>query len=264
MLDHPANPLCLEWCMSKDSVIDPERLPQHVAIIMDGNGRWAEQRNKPRLFGHKAGADSVRDIVKTARELGIKVLTLYAFSSENWNRPAKEVSGLMSILKKFLVSELTRMQKNDIRLSCIGELERLPDGVRQALVDSMRKTADNTAMILNLALSYGARDELARAARFLAEACVAGKMSVEEITSDVVSSQLYTANLPDPDLLIRTGGEARLSNFLLWQLSYAEIYFTDIMWPDFRKGTFLQAILDFQKRERRYGRTGAQLSECKR
>lgn len=247
--------------MSKDSVIDPKRLPRHVAIIMDGNGRWAEKRNEPRLFGHKAGADSVRDIVEAARELGIQVLTLYAFSSENWSRPAKEVSGLMSILEKFLVSELSRMQKNGIRLSCIGELERLPDGVRQALVDSIRKTSENTAMTLNLALSYGARDELARAARLLAEDCINGKMRVEDITAEAISARLYTANLPDPDLLIRTGGEARLSNFLLWQLSYAEIFFTSVMWPDFRKEVFLQAILDFQRRERRFGRIGAQLIE---
>lgn len=250
--------------MSKVPAFDPERLPQHIAIIMDGNGRWAEKRNEPRLFGHKAGADSVRDIVEAAREIGIKVLTLYAFSSENWNRPAQEVSGLMTILKKFLISELSRMQKNDIRLSCIGELARLPDGVRQALEDSIVKTAGNSAMILNLALSYGARDELTRAARLLAEACVAGKMAVEDITSEAISAHLYTAGLPDPDLMIRTGGEARLSNFLLWQISYAEIHFTDVMWPDFRKEVFLQAIRDYQKRERRFGRIGAQLNMSKR
>lgn len=247
--------------MPKDSVIDLKRLPRHVAIIMDGNGRWAEKRHEPRLFGHKAGADSVRNVVEAARELGIQVLTLYAFSSENWNRPTREVSGLMSILKKFLVSELSRMQKNDIRLSCIGELERLPDEVRTVLLDSIAKTSANSAMVLNLALSYGARDELARAARHLAEACLAGQLKPEEITPELISENLYTADLPDPDLLIRTGGEARLSNFLLWQLSYAEIYFTDVMWPDFRKEIFLKAILDYQKRERRFGRTGAQLKK---
>lgn len=247
--------------MPKDSVIDLNRLPVHVAIIMDGNGRWAEKRHEPRLFGHKAGADSVRDVVEAARELGIKVLTLYAFSSENWNRPAREVSGLMSILKKFLVSELSRMQKNDIRLSCIGELDRLPAEVRTVLVDSIAKTSANSAMTLNLALSYGARDELTRAARHLAEACLAGQLQPGDITPDRIAANLYTADLPDPDLLIRTGGEARLSNFLLWQLSYAEIYFTDVMWPDFRKEIFLKAILDYQKRERRFGRTGAQLKK---
>jgi undecaprenyl diphosphate synthase len=250
--------------MPKDSVIDLSRLPKHVAIIMDGNGRWAEKRSEPRLFGHKAGADSVRDIVEAARELGIKVLTLYAFSSENWNRPVKEVTGLMSILKKFLVSELARMQKNDICLSCIGELERLPDEVREVLLDSIAKTAGNSAMTLNLALSYGARDELAMAARRIAEACVSGQIAPRDISPELISSYLYTARLPDPDLLIRTGGEARLSNFLLWQLSYAEIYFTEVMWPDFRKEVFLKAILDYQKRERRFGRTGAQLKKSNR
>lgn len=247
--------------MSKDSGVDSNRLPQHIAIIMDGNGRWAEKRNEPRLLGHKAGADSVRDIVEVSREIGIRVLTLYAFSSENWNRPAKEVSGLMSILKRFLVSELSRMQNNNIRLACIGELARLPDGVRRVLEDSIMKTSSNSAMTLNLALSYGARDELTRAARMLAEDCVAGKMAPADITSKTLAEHLYTVDLPDPDLLIRTGGEARLSNFLLWQLSYAEIYFTDVMWPDFRKDVFLQAIRDFQKRERRYGRTGSQLAK---
>lgn len=247
--------------MPKAQEIDLERLPKHVAIIMDGNGRWAEKRHEPRLFGHKAGADSVRKIVEAARELGIQVLTLYAFSSENWSRPAKEVSGLMSILKKFLVSELAKMQKNNIRLNCIGELDRIPEGVRQALIDSMEKTSKNSAMTLNLALSYGARDEVTRAARRLAEACVTGKLSVDQITPELLSAHLYTAGLPDPDLLIRTGGEARLSNFLLWQVSYAEIYFTKVMWPDFHKEVFLQAILDFQRRERRFGRTGAQLSK---
>lgn len=245
--------------MPKDSAVDPNRLPRHVAIIMDGNGRWAEKRHKPRLFGHKVGAESVRDIVETARELGIQFLTLYAFSSENWNRPAQEVSGLMTILKRFLVSELSRMQKNGIRLTCIGEPGRLPTGVRETLLDSIAKTAANSEMTLNLALSYGSRDEITRAVRLLAEECAAGRLQPSDITVEQVDSSLYTAGMPDPDLLIRTGGEARLSNFLLWQLSYAEIYFTDVMWPDFRREIFLKAIADFQKRERRYGRTGAQL-----
>lgn len=247
--------------MSKDVLVDPGRLPRHVAIIMDGNGRWAEKRHQPRLFGHRTGAESVRDIVETARELGICVLTLYAFSSENWNRPEPEVSGLMSILKKFLVSEVSRMQNNGIRLTCIGDLGKLPEGVRKVLHDSINTTSANTDMVLNLALSYGARDELARAARLLAEECIAGRIKPADITSDSISSHLYTADLPDPDLLIRTGGEARLSNFLLWQLSYAEIYFTDVMWPDFRRDVFLKAIASYQKRERRFGHTGAQLKK---
>lgn len=247
--------------MPKDSNVDPNRLPRHVAIIMDGNGRWAEKRHQPRLFGHKTGAESVRNVVETAREIGIKVLTLYAFSSENWNRPETEVSGLMSILKKFLVSEISRMQKNGIRLTCIGDLERLPEGVRAVLLDSMDITSGNTEMVLNLALSYGARDELTRAARLLAEDCVAGRLTPSEITIEEVNSRLYTANLPDPDLLIRTGGESRLSNFLLWQVSYTEIYFTDVMWPDFRREVFLKAIANYQKRERRFGHTGAQMKK---
>jgi undecaprenyl diphosphate synthase len=245
--------------MPTDPVIDPHCLPRHVAIVMDGNGRWAERRNKPRLYGHKAGADSVRDIVELSREIGIEILTLYAFSSENWNRPTSEVTGLMSILKSYLTSELSRMLKNDIRLTCIGDLSKLPDGVRTVLMDSIQKTSGNSSLVLNLALSYGSRNEIARAAQVLAEKCVRGDLVPEEIDIQMVSNHLYTAGMADPDLLIRTGGEARLSNFLLWQASYAEIYFTDVMWPDFRKKAFLEAIIDFQSRERRFGKTGAQL-----
>ena len=242
-------------------LIDSQRLPQHVAIVMDGNGRWAEKQNKPRLFGHKAGADSVRAIVETSREIGIKILTLYAFSTENWNRPANEVKGLMSILYTYLTSELTRMLKNDIRLISIGDMSKLPDRVRSALQDSIHKTAGNTSLILNLALSYGSRNEIVRAVQILAEKCLQGQLSPGAITSETISNYLYTAGLADPDLLIRTGGEARLSNFLLWQASYSEIYFTDIMWPDFKKQQFLEAIADFQNRERRFGKTGAQLQK---
>ncbi len=240
--------------------IDPTRLPRHVAIIMDGNGRWAERQNKPRLFGHKAGADSVREIVEIARELGIRVLTLYAFSSENWKRPQQEVSGLMTILKTYLASERSRMKKNGIRLGCIGDIEKLPEASRAALDKARRETAMNSELVLNLALSYGSRDELTRVARTLARQCVEGKLAPADITSEHIESHLDTAGLPDPDLVIRTGGEARLSNFLLWQASYAEIYFTAVMWPDFRKNEFLQAISEFQQRERRFGRTGAQLT----
>ena len=239
--------------------IDVNRLPRHVAIIMDGNGRWAEKRHQPRLFGHKAGAESVRDIVETSREIGIKILTLYAFSSENWKRPEQEVSGLMSILQSYLINELAQMQKNGIQLRCLGDTEKLPENVRQAMRRTVEDTAGNTDFILNLALSYGARDELTMAARLIAEDCMAGRLSPAEITSEDISKRLYTAGLADPDLMIRTGGEARLSNFLLWQISYAEIYFTDVMWPNFRRDVYLQAIHDYQNRERRFGRTGAQL-----
>lgn len=245
--------------MSTDPIIDPHFLPRHVAIVMDGNGRWAKKRNKPRLFGHKIGADSVRDIVEISREIGIEILTLYAFSSENWNRPASEVSGLMSILSSYLTSELSRMLKNDIRLTCIGDMSKLPDSVRVVLQDSIQKTSENKSLVLNLALSYGSRNELVRAMQIVAEKCVRREISPQEIDIQTISNHLYTAGMADPDLLIRTGGEARLSNFLLWQASYAEIYFTDVMWPDFRRKAFLEAIADFQSRERRYGKTGEQL-----
>lgn len=247
--------------MSKVNSLDSTRIPRHVAIIMDGNGRWAQKRFQPRLFGHRAGVDSVREVVEKAREIGVEILTLYAFSSENWKRPASEVSGLMSFLKTYIHEELSRMLQNNIRFSCIGEIERLPEDVREALVMAQAETASNTQMILNLALSYGSRSELTRAMKKIAQECQSGQISVGEITEDVISNHLDTAGMIDPDLLIRTGGEARLSNFLLWQASYSEIYFTDIMWPDFRADAFLHAIADFQQRERRFGKTSAQLLE---
>jgi undecaprenyl diphosphate synthase len=241
------------------SSIDLNLLPRHVAIIMDGNGRWAQKRRQPRLFGHKAGAESVRNIVETCREIGIEYLTLYAFSSENWRRPVHEVTGLMSILKKYLESEIPRMQKNDIRLISIGDRQRLPDAVRESLARGIQATSGNSKLTLNLALSYGSRDEIVRAVRTISTLCMQGDMSPEQISDQTIAENLDTCLMPDPDLLIRTGGEARLSNFLLWQLSYAEIYFTDTMWPDFRKEVFLQALSDYQSRERRFGRTGEQL-----
>ncbi len=246
--------------MSDIAEIDLDRLPRHVAIIMDGNGRWAQKRRKPRLFGHKAGADSVKDIVAACGEIGIPCLTLYAFSSENWHRPDQEVSGLMSILKKYLEAELPRMQKNDIRLISVGDRDRLPTSVRDCLERAIVETAANKKLTLNLALSYGSRDEICRAVRKIAEKCVAGELAASDINEEIISNSLDTGGIPDPDLLIRTGGESRLSNFLLWQLSYAEIYFTDTMWPDFRGDVFLKALADFQMRERRFGRTGEQLN----
>lgn len=245
--------------MSDPANIDVSRLPRHVAIIMDGNGRWAKRRKKPRLYGHKVGADSVRDIVETCREIGIRYLTLYAFSSENWQRPAQEVTGLMSILRRYLEAELPRMMKNDIRLMSIGDRQRLPESVREILVKTIEATAANSQLTLNLALSYGGRDELVRAVKKISQLCLEGRLDVEAISDHTISENLDTHGMPDPDLLIRTGGESRLSNFLLWQVSYAEIYFTDTMWPDFRKEIFLQALTDYQVRERRFGRTGDQL-----
>jgi undecaprenyl diphosphate synthase len=247
--------------MSFSAPLDPERLPRHVAIVMDGNGRWAKQRRKPRIYGHKVGADSVREIVEMSREIGIGHLTLYAFSTENWNRPEQEVSGLMNILKSYLVSELSRMEKNEIRLNCLGETAKLPGTVRQTLEDTVRRTAGNDKMVLNLALSYGARDEICLAVKNIAQLCLDLKLKPEQIDHQLLSDQLYTAGQPDPDLLIRTGGEQRLSNFLLWQASYAEIYFTETMWPEFRKKAYLEALLDYQSRERRFGKTGEQITD---
>lgn len=226
---------------------------------MDGNGRWAEKRKKPRLFGHKVGADSVGDIVETCREIGIRYLTLYAFSSENWRRPESEVKGLMSILKRYLDAELPRMKKNDIRLMSIGDRNRLPEAVRASLAHAIAETSGNSNLTLNLALSYGGRDEIVRAVKHISNRCLEGTLDPASISEETITDSLDTCDMPDPDLLIRTGGECRLSNFLLWQVSYAEIYFTEVMWPDFRREVFLQALAGYQARERRFGRTGAQL-----
>ena len=234
-------------------------VPRHVAIIMDGNGRWAEERRRPRLFGHKAGVDSVREVVETARELGVEVLTLYAFSTENWNRPASEVSGLMGLLQNYLQAELRTMLQNDIRLRCLGQIERLPSDVRLVLQQTIDDTCLCRGMTLNLALSYGGRSEIVGALRALAQKCQQGALDWQALSEADVDAHLFTVGQPDPDLLIRTGGEHRLSNFLLWQASYAELYFTDIKWPDFRKDQFLEAITTFQRRQRRFGKTGAQL-----
>ncbi len=234
-------------------------IPRHIAVIMDGNGRWAEARNRPRLFGHKAGVDSVRDIVETARELGVGHLTLYAFSTENWKRPDGEVTGLMSLLKTYLRAELNNMRTNNIRLHCLGQRDRLPEDVRNILQETMEDTRECSGMYLNLALNYGGRAELIHAIKALALQCVDGKMNPEDIDEQAVADALYTAGQPDPDLLIRTGGECRLSNFLLWQASYAELYFTEVKWPDFRKAQLVEAIVHFNERQRRFGKTGAQL-----
>jgi undecaprenyl diphosphate synthase len=249
--------------MHDNLVLDPERIPRHVAIIMDGNGRWAKQRNLPRIMGHKAGAESVKNIVRSARELNLEVLTLYAFSTENWKRPSFEVQGLMTLLKTFLKSELENMLANDISLRCVGEIEMLPPDVQKILKEVIQDTArdaeEKPGLILNLALSYGSRFEIVRAARIMAEKCVSGQFDPDDFSEKLFASHLYTAELPDPDLLIRTGGEFRLSNFLLWQLSYAELYITETMWPDFNNERFIEALQGFQSRERRFGQTSEQL-----
>jgi undecaprenyl diphosphate synthase len=243
--------------MTSLPVIQP--LPVHVAIIMDGNGRWAKERHQPRLFGHKAGVDSVREIVEVAREIGIRHLTLYAFSTENWQRPGLEVKGLMALLKTFLQAELNAMKKNDIRLDCFGQKERLPDDARAVLERVIAETADCPGLRLNLALSYGSRAEMLRAVREVGSRCAAGQLRPEEIDEQLFSGCLYSAGQPDPDLLIRTSGEQRLSNFLLWQLSYAELYFTETRWPDFRREQFLEALQIYASRQRRFGKTGEQV-----
>jgi undecaprenyl diphosphate synthase len=235
-------------------------VPRHVAIIMDGNGRWAEERKRPRLFGHKAGVDSVREIVETARTLGIEFLTLYAFSTENWNRPSNEVTGLMGLLKSYLQSELRAMLKNDIRLCCLGQQDRLPADVQSVLQQTIVDTKSCRGMTLNLALSYGGRNELVQAVRNLAQKCQEGVLQWQDISEVDITAHLFTAGQPDPDLLIRTGGENRLSNFLLWQASYAELYFTEIKWPDFKRDQFMEAINIFNRRQRRFGQTSAQLN----
>jgi len=236
--------------------IDPKNLPRHVAIIMDGNGRWAKKKSLNRVRGHEEGTESVRVVVRTTRELGIKWLTLYAFSEENWKRSKYEIDALMVILKRFLKSELSEMMDNGIRFQAIGNIDKLPEDVRDLLDETIEKTSRNSEMILTLALSYGGRQEISRSVRKIAEKVRANDLDLEDVTEDLISSFLYTGEMPDPDLLIRTSGEYRVSNFLLWQIAYAEIYITPTLWPDFRKEEYLLAIEEFQKRDRRFGTTG--------
>lgn len=239
--------------------IDPARIPRHIAIIMDGNGRWAQKHSLGRVLGHRKGAESVRATVKTCRRLGVPYLTLYAFSMENWLRPKEEVRALIQLLREYLDGEIQEMMDRDIRLAAIGDLDSLGDPVRTKLQEAIDKTVRNQGMVLNLALSYGGRDEIVRAARNLVSDALAGIIKPEEVTKELYSHYLYTTGLPDPDLLIRTGGECRVSNFLLWQMAYTEFYFTDILWPDFREQHLLEAIADYQQRERRFGMTSDQL-----
>lgn len=235
------------------SDLDPQKLPAHVAIIMDGNGRWAKKRLLNRVKGHERGVQTVRTIVRTSREIGISVLTLYAFSTENWQRPQPEISALMAILKKFLRSEQDELNQQNIQLSAIGQVERLPADVKRQLNETMTLTSPNTGMKLNLALSYGGRTELTEMVRKLCEKAVNRKIKPSEITEHTISDHLYTAGLPDPDILIRTSGEMRISNFLLWQIAYAEIFVTQTLWPDFEKEEYLSILKAFQLRKRRFG-----------
>jgi len=244
--------------------LDPHRLPRHVAIIMDGNGRWAQQRGLKRVRGHLAGAESVRVVVRTAREVGISYLTLYAFSEENWQRPATEIRALMALLSRYLRQEEAEMRENRIALQAIGNLERLPAKVQGELARVAAATRAGAQMVLNLALSYGGQSEIVHAARLLAEAVAAGRLRPEEIDADLFARHLYTGDMPDPDLLIRTSGEYRLSNFLLWQSAYTELYFSDTLWPDFREEEFVQALAEYQQRARRFGLTQEQVLQSAR
>jgi undecaprenyl diphosphate synthase len=241
--------------------VDKKNLPRHIAIIMDGNGRWAKQKNLSRIRGHMKGVESVREVVTASRELGIKVLTLYAFSIENWKRPKDEVLALMGLLKKYLLKEGEEMLKNDIRLSVIGSVEDLPVDVQNILQETIRKTERCDGMILNLALSYGGRSEILHAVQGILSDFQKGKIKAEEITSSRFSQYLWTRGLPDPDLLIRTSGEYRISNFLLWQIAYTELYVTETLWPDFDREELLKAIAAYQSRERRFGMISEQLEE---
>ncbi len=239
--------------------IDLSRLPRHIAIIMDGNGRWAKRMGKNRIFGHTNGVNAVRETTEACAELGVQHLTVYAFSDENWSRPQTEVSALMTLLLKTIGKELKTLLKNDIRLGAIGDIDLLPKGVAKELRETIDKTAHCKRMELILALSYGAKNEIVRAVKQIILKMKSGALSLHDVNEQLISEHLYTAGRPDPELLIRTSGEKRVSNFLLWQLAYAEFYFTDIFWPEFSKEELYKAIIDFQSRERRFGKTSEQL-----
>ncbi len=233
--------------------IDSARLPRHVAIIMDGNGRWAQSKGLPRTFGHRAGAETLREIVKTASEIGIQVLTAYAFSTENWRRPADEVSLLMSLLADYLDNEIDELDKNNVRIRFIGHTEGLALNLQKKVEKAQALTAHNIGLILNLAVNYGGRAELTRAVKIISEKVLNRELSLEDINEAIIEEHLYTANLPAPDLLIRPSGDFRISNFLLWQMAYTEFWFTELNWPDFKAEHLIQAICDYQQRERRFG-----------
>jgi undecaprenyl diphosphate synthase len=244
----------------KDKII-MERLPQHIAVIMDGNGRWAKQQGKMRVFGHQHGVDAVRATTEACAELGVKYLTLYAFSTENWNRSSMEVDALMALLTSALKNELKTLNDNNIRLNAIGDLKRLPKSQYEALMYAIDNTKNNTRMTLTLCLSYSSRWELTKAVRDIAEEVKNGTIRPEDIDETTVSRHLATAGMPDPDLLIRTSGEERISNYLLWQIAYSELYFTKKFWPDFTKEDLYEAIIDYQTRERRFGKTSEQIKK---
>ena len=234
-------------------------IPNHIAIIMDGNGRWAKLKGKPRVFGHKNGVTSVREVIEGCAEIGVNYLTLYAFSTENWNRPKLEVKTLMALLVSSLKKELKTLQKNNIKLNTIGNLDHLPEKAQKELNEVIDKTKNNTTLTLTLALSYGSREEIVNVIQNISKKVVNNELSIEEINENIINNHLYTFSLPDVDFMIRTSGEKRISNFLLWQMAYAEFYFTNTLWPDFRKEHLFNAILEYQKRERRFGKTSEQI-----
>ena len=241
------------------SKIDPKKIPQHVAIIMDGNGRWAKQQGMNRIFGHRNALTSVRESVEAASQIGTKAITLYAFSTENWNRPKLEVEALMSLLISSLKKELPGFQKNNIQVKAIGNLSSLPQKAQNTLTDVIEATKENTKVVLTFALSYGSREEIINAVKHISKKIVNKQLSIEEIDENTINNHLYTVSLPEVDLVIRTSGEQRISNFLLWQIAYAEFHFTNVLWPDFRKNDFYKAVSAYQNRERRFGKTSEQI-----
>ncbi|MGH7785887.1 MAG: isoprenyl transferase [Candidatus Binatia bacterium] len=246
------------------SELDMARLPRHVAVIMDGNGRWAQRRGLSRIEGHRRGKDSVRAVVETARRLGIPYLSLFAFSTENWQRPPREVTALMGLLRRYLRTEIKKLMKNEVRVLAIGDLRRLPEAVQRELAHVIELTRDNRRLTVGLCVSYGGREDIVEAARRLAAEVAAGRLAPDAIDQQLFADQLGTAGLPDPDLLIRTSGEMRISNFYLWQSAYTELYITDTLWPEFREAEFIRALVHFQQRERRFGRTREQQQEGER
>lgn len=243
----------------KECILNCGNIPTHIAIIMDGNGRWARRQQLSRVEGHREGINSVREVVKACGELNVEYLTLYTFSTENWNRPRHEVTALMHLLLKTIKSELNELQKNNVRLMTIGNLIDLPTSAQRSMLNAIEVLKSNTGLTLNLALSYSSRKEIIQAVKAVARKALSGEINVEEIDEELFSNHLYTVSIPDPDLLIRTSGELRVSNFLLWQLAYTEIYVTDVLWPDFRRREFYQAIEAYQKRERRFGLVSEQI-----
>ena len=245
--------------MEKKLLIRSENIPKHVAVIMDGNGRWAKDKGMNRIFGHKNAITAVRDTIEAAAEIGTEAITLYAFSTENWKRPKLEINALMSLLITSLNKELKTFQKNEVKVNAIGNTKSLPENAQKTLTEVINKTQTNNKIVLTLALSYGAREEIVNTIKNISKKVVNNELTIEEIDEKIINNHLYTFNLPDVDLMIRTSGEQRVSNFLLWQMAYAELYFTNILWPDFRKEHFYDAIIEYQNRERRFGKTSEQI-----